>query len=299
MTHKFRSDLASDWAKQDAQQIVATATGEEIRWVEVSLIDPNPKQPRRLFDETKLRELADDIGRNGILEPLLGTFGNGDRVTLIVGERRFRAAKMKGIPRVPMIIRCATPDELENWAISENLKRADLHPIEEALLFHRQIERFGSQEEAARRLGLNRATMALKSRFAALDQKVLDRLLSLPNLSFRQLRPLAGMDPTKIDSFIQKLEEQERTESDNPSKINNSAIATGRNGTVKTEILRFQIKGANGSKWPSISVKVEPDTTAAPVGAALASLIRELSSRGGLDQREIVVALQRELKQNK
>jgi ParB/RepB/Spo0J family partition protein len=292
------SDLSTEWATRDAEVVRATIAADEVQWVQIDRINPNPKQPRLVFESGKLVELAEDIRKNGILEPLLGRKSQDGSITLIVGERRLRAARMAGLPRVPIILKECTEEELEDWAISENLKRADLHPIEEALLLGRQVQRFGGQVEAAKHLGLNRVSLALKVRFARLDQQHLERLLALPNLTFRQLRPLAAFekDAEKITQFIQNLENSEREEAEKSNEINDVATATRKAERIPVKSIRFHVRPGKGESGPLISVKFHPETTAEATAKALARVVRECSSRNKFDETEILSVLRRELK---
>lgn len=294
------SDLSTDWATRDAEVFRSTIAADEVQWIQVDRINPNPKQPRLVFESEKLAELADDIRKNGILEPLLGRKSLDGTITLIVGERRLRAAKIAGLPRVPVILKECTEEELEDWAISENLKRADLHPIEEALLLGRQVQRFGGQVEAAQHLGVNRVSLASKVRFARLDQQHLERLLALPNLTFRQLRPLAGFekDSEKISQFIRNLEISEQKEAEKSNEINDVATATRKAEPVAVKSIRFQVRLGRGESAPMISVKLHPEATAEATAKVLAKVVRECSTRNQFDEAEILTVLRRELKNN-
>ena len=124
-------------------------------------VDPNPRQPRTIFNEEKLQELKASIKEYGILEPLLVTEKSDGRFELIAGERRLRAAKALALPTVPVVVRHA--DDLEKLELSliENLQRQDLNPIEEAEAYRELIEAFGlTQEEAAKRSGKSREALS-------------------------------------------------------------------------------------------------------------------------------------------
>ena len=127
--------------------------------VPLARIAPNPYQPRRHIDEAELDELAASIREHGVLQPVLVT-QSLDGYTLIAGERRVRAARLAGLERIPAVVRqLADRDQLE-LAIVENVQRADLDPIEEALAYRQLIEEFGlSQEAVATRVGRARVTI--------------------------------------------------------------------------------------------------------------------------------------------
>jgi ParB family chromosome partitioning protein len=128
--------------------------------IPLARIAPNPVQPRRRFDEESLQELAASIRQHGVLQPVLVT-ETLDGYQLIAGERRVRAARLAGLERVPAMLRqLATTDQLE-VALVENVQRADLDPIDEALAYRHLIDEFGlTQERVAERVGKARASVA-------------------------------------------------------------------------------------------------------------------------------------------
>lgn len=137
--------------------------GDGIRLVSVSAIHPNPQQPRTQFDPSALEELAASIREHGILQPLIVT-DSGDRsgeYWIITGERRWRAAQIAQLEEVPVIVREASPQQLLEWALVENVQRADLNPLEEAAAYHMLIENFSlTQDEIGRRVGRSRSAVA-------------------------------------------------------------------------------------------------------------------------------------------
>jgi ParB family chromosome partitioning protein len=139
-------------------------------------ISPSSYQPRKGFDERRLNELADSIREKGIIEPLIvKKMERG--YELIVGERRWRAAQRAGIREVPVIVRDVTTAEAMELALIENLQREDLNPIEEAEAYKRLMEEFRyTQEELARRIGRDRATVANTVRLLKLPEEVKDSL---------------------------------------------------------------------------------------------------------------------------
>ncbi len=134
--------------------------------MEVPVVDiiPNPRQPRSKLDGEALAELAASIKEHGLLQPLIVTRARPtDRAPyqLIAGERRWRAAQMAGLARVPVVLKEATPQQLLELALVENIQRADLGPLEEAEAFQALIGDFGlSQQEVADRVGKSRAAVA-------------------------------------------------------------------------------------------------------------------------------------------
>jgi ParB family chromosome partitioning protein len=126
----------------------------------VDAVVPNPHQPRKDFNDNELRDLAASFERTGILQPVLvRRLGQGYQ--LIVGERRWRAAKLAGLPRIPAIIREATDVQSLELALVENLLREDLNPMEEAEAYQRLLAEFGwTQEELAQRVSRDRSSIA-------------------------------------------------------------------------------------------------------------------------------------------
>ena len=131
-------------------------TANGLRELAVDSIRPNPRQPRTFFDDQALEELAGSIREHGIIQPLIVSARPDGSYELIAGERRWRAAQRAGVERVPAIVREITPQQLLELALIENVQRADLSPIEEALAYQALKQEFGlSDEQIARRVGKN------------------------------------------------------------------------------------------------------------------------------------------------
>ena len=161
--------------------------------VEVDRIVPNPLQPRRLFDEAKIDELAASVREKGIVQPLLVRRGR-DGYELIAGERRLRAALKVGLREVPVVVREASDQEALQLALIENLQREDLNPIEEATAYRRLQEEFQlSQEAIAEKVGKSRPAVANSMRLLFLPQEV-QRQLAQGNLPAGQARALLGLE---------------------------------------------------------------------------------------------------------
>jgi len=148
---------------------------------EVSLDDivPNPHQPRQRDDEEALAELAESIRQHGLLQPIVVTVANTNpvRYQLIAGERRWRAARLAGLHSVPVVIKDASPQQMLEMALVENIQRADLNPLEEATAYRHLMEDFGlTQEQIAQRVGKSRVAIANSLRLLRLPQQVKDSL---------------------------------------------------------------------------------------------------------------------------
>lgn len=141
-----------------------------IQYLPIEKIAPNPRQPRRHFDEAALRELADSIRSHGILQPLSVQKGENGCYILVAGERRLRAAGLAGLSRVPCILVRVSDEERSILALVENVQRENLHYMEEAAAIARLISVHGlSQEEAARHLGRSQSAVANKLRLLRLS----------------------------------------------------------------------------------------------------------------------------------
>ncbi|MDW8395713.1 MAG: ParB/RepB/Spo0J family partition protein [Anaerolineae bacterium] len=147
--------------------------------VEIAIDDirPNPRQPRlvRSLEALKLDELAASIREHGVIQPLIvtRTKGAGAPYTLIAGERRWRAAKQAGLTRVPALVKEATPQEMLELALIENLQRSDLSPLEEATAYQQLINEFGlTQEMVAARVGKSRVAITNTLRLLKLPGQV-------------------------------------------------------------------------------------------------------------------------------
>ncbi len=141
--------------------------------LDIDLIAPNPEQPRTNFEPGQLRELADSIREHGVIQPLILTRDEHGGYRLIAGERRLQAARLAGLQTVPVVFREAASSELLELALIENIQRADLNPIEEALAYRRLVDEHGlTQEEAAKRVGKSRAAVANAMRLLALESEI-------------------------------------------------------------------------------------------------------------------------------
>ena len=147
-----------------------------VRYIPINTVRPNPQQPRRSFDETALRELADSIRAYGILQPLT-VRDRGGFYELVAGERRLRAARIAGLREVPCLVAEVGEEDAALLALIENLQRRDLDYMEEAAAIARLIGRYGlSQQQAADKLGKSQPAIANKLRLLRLAPPVIDCL---------------------------------------------------------------------------------------------------------------------------
>lgn len=167
--------LLSSPTTEEQSNLLAEAEAGGIQVLDVSSIIPNPHQPRSHFEPTALAELADSIREHGIIQPLIvtATPDQPDRYWLIAGERRWRAATLAQLSEVPVIIREATTQQLLEWALVENVQRADLNPLEEAAAYQSLMDEFGlTQAEVATRVGKSRSAVANAVRLLGLPAPV-------------------------------------------------------------------------------------------------------------------------------
>jgi ParB family chromosome partitioning protein len=157
------------------EALIPSAPG--ITEVEVESIVPNPRQPRQALDPQALEELATSIREQGLVQPLVVTQVAGG-YQLLVGERRWRAAKLAGLEMVPVVVRDVTPQQMLELALVENLQREDLNPLETATAYSQLVEEFGlTQQQVADKVGKNRATVANTLRLLKLPPQVKEALL--------------------------------------------------------------------------------------------------------------------------
>lgn len=140
--------------------------------VKISSVEPNREQPRKVFEEDSLIELADSIKQFGVLQPLL-VQKRDDYYEIIAGERRWRAAKLAGLKEIPVLIRDFSDQEIVEIALIENIQREDLNPIEEAMAYKRLLDEFNlKQDEIAERVSKSRTTITNSMRLLKLDERV-------------------------------------------------------------------------------------------------------------------------------
>src|SRR5712671_4403315 len=162
---------------------------------DIDRLTPNEFQPRAYVDDARLQELAQSIKANGVIQPII-VRKMGDRFQIIAGERRWRAAKLAGLLRVPIVIRDVAPGQeksLLEMALVENIQREDLNPIEEALAYRRLADDFRlKQEDIAGAVGKDRASVANMLRLLKLPEEVRSEVAS-GRLSMGHARALLGL----------------------------------------------------------------------------------------------------------
>jgi len=186
-----------------------TVAGKEVgqqNEIDIDLISPNPKQPRTVFDEAALKELMVSIKEIGILQPPVVREVSGGRYELIMGERRYRAAKAVGLKTIPVIIRQTPDNELLREALIENIHRSQLNPLEEGAAYAQLLSDFNcTHEELATKLGRSRPHLSNTMRLLTLPQAVQKRV-ALGIISAGHARALLGLsDAAEIEKLANRI----------------------------------------------------------------------------------------------
>ena len=224
----------------------AEAPSERVENIRLERIDPNPYQPRKVFHAERLEELAQSIRSDGVIQPIL-VQANGDRYTLVVGERRWRAAKLAGLLVIPAVVREIPPDRLLEVTLVENVQREDLNPIETAQAFDR-LAREGhlSHEEIAQRTGKDRSTITNLLRLLKLppdvQQLVAERkispgharaILGLPDQEHQRAvaekTAAQGLSVRQVERMVKRMTEgREVTDAHGPESVDPNVAAAVR-----------------------------------------------------------------------
>jgi len=155
----------------------AKESEEELRELPVDLISPNPRQPRRRFDQESLQALAGSLGERGVLQPVLVRPKPGGTYELVAGERRWRAARIAGLQSIPAIVREREDAQALEVALVENMAREDLNPIDEARACAALVEELGlTREDVGRRVGRSRVTVSNLVRLLDLPDEAIELL---------------------------------------------------------------------------------------------------------------------------
>ncbi|HMT06429.1 MAG TPA: ParB/RepB/Spo0J family partition protein [Pyrinomonadaceae bacterium] len=169
--------------------------------LDIDLIEPNPEQPRTRFAEENLNELAASIRANGIVQPVV-VRKLGNRYQIVAGERRWRAAQLAEMRRVPVVVKDVSDDKMLEIALIENIQRHELNPIEEAKAYRKLIDNIGlTQEEVSARIGKERSLIASSIRLLKLSDRV-QRLIIDGKLSFSHGRALLLTDDQQVQNLV-------------------------------------------------------------------------------------------------
>ena len=188
---------------------ITTASGVVVadrNEIDINLISPNPKQPRTVFDEEQLNELAASIKEVGLLQPPVVRSIGGGKYQLIMGERRYRASKLAGLKSIPVIIRQTPDDQLLREALVENIHRSQLNPLEEGAAYQQLLNDFGyTHDELADRLGKSRPAITNTMRLLNLPASV-QRRVAAGVLTAGHARALLSLsDEKEIEALANRI----------------------------------------------------------------------------------------------
>ena len=183
--------------REDTEKIKST-----VSTLKISQIEPNPNQPRKVFDIEKLQLLADSIQEHGIVQPIVVKKNDNGFYTIIAGERRWRAARIAGLSDVPVVIKDYDEKTVAEVSLIENLQREDLNPIEEALGYSRLIEEFKlTQDEVSKKVGKSRSAVTNSLRLLNLAPNV-KKLVEQLEISAGHARALLAIDDMDLQEKI-------------------------------------------------------------------------------------------------
>lgn len=187
----------------------AETAGDELRELSIDSLVPGRHQPRRAFDDAALAELANSIRAQGVVQPLVVRPAAGGKYEIVAGERRWRAAKLAGLKAVPAVIR--NMDERTTMAVAlvENIQRADLNPLEEALALHKLIKECGlTHDKCAEAVGKSRAAVSNLLRLMDLNDDV-QQLVRDARLSLGHAKVLLGVEGPRQSALAKTAVEQQ------------------------------------------------------------------------------------------
>ena len=197
------SETEEDYGKSLLFDEEPQQKGEGVTEIDIGSIFANPNQPRKVFDETALKELADSISKHGVIMPIIVN-KSGDRYMIIAGERRFRASKLAGLSKVPVIVKTYNERQIKEISLIENLQREDLNPIEAATAMRSLMNDYGmTQEDLADRIGKSRPAIANTLRLLQLTPEVI-KMVSSGALSAGHARALVTIDGTEQIKFAEE-----------------------------------------------------------------------------------------------
>jgi ParB family chromosome partitioning protein len=200
------SSLLGDAADSKIEGMTSTTRPTVVKDVEAEIIrlkldqiSPNPNQPRKVFDEAKLKELADSVRQDGLLQPIVvGPTDEENKYIIIAGERRWRASKIAGLEYIPAVIKEGVDDDLLRLGLIENIQRDDLNIIEEAEAYASLIKDYGlTQEMCASRVGKDRSTVANALRLLQLPRMIQDDIMD-SRLTMGHGRAILSLEDQKL-----------------------------------------------------------------------------------------------------
>jgi len=212
---------------------IREAVKGEVPSIEIDRIVPGRHQPRRSFDDERIKELADSIRQNGLIQPIV-VAQRGDRYEIIVGERRVRAAKIAGLTEIPALVKDWSEHKALEIALIENIQREDLNPIEEATAYKLILDRDRiTQEELSKRIGKSRSYIANMIRLLDLPGKV-QEFVSRGTISVGQAKAVLSLpDDAAREALVGKIMKQGLTVRDVERLTKRSDVPRGTSRRAK------------------------------------------------------------------
>lgn len=244
--------------KTESQVKLKSEHAADAVMMDITKVEPNREQPRQKFDEDALLELAESIKQFGVLQPLL-VQEKDDYYEIIAGERRWRAAKLAGVKKIPVIIKKLTAQEIMEISLIENIQREDLNPIEEAMAYKRLLTEFNlKQDEVAERVSKSRTAVTNAMRLLKLNDKVQQMVID-EMLTTGHARALLGIDDQEKQYVLaQKIFDEKLSVRDTEKLVKSIQNEKKNRTNVQKEIdpkleaiyhdLEEQMKGILGTK---------------------------------------------------
>ena len=258
------------FADNSVEEISSTACAVKLK---INDIEPNREQPRKIFDEQALSELAESIKLHGVLQPLLVRPMPDGGYQLVAGERRWRASRIAGLTEVPAVVRELSDAQVAELALVENLQREDLNPIEEALGYKELAEKFDyTQEEISNLVGSSRPAVANALRLLTLPKEVIELIEKL-ELSPGHARALLGVEDDELKVTLAKLIVKEGLSVRDAERLARGAVKTEPVGKRKkkrnpyydevelalSEVLARKVRVSKSSKSGTIEIEFFDD----------------------------------------
>ncbi len=245
---------------QDSSNAAPAETGNSIIEIDINQIEPGMGQPRKVFDQEKIQALADSIKEHGIIQPIV-VKKEGLVYRIIAGERRWRAARIAGLTKVPVIEREASNQQIVEMALIENIQREDLNPIEEANAYARLIQEYKmTQEKLSSIVGKSRSNIANMLRLLNFSEPV-QEMLSTGEITIGQARPILalaeenhasvaqiivekGMNARQAEAYVKKIVEASKKGAAEPTEDPEKEIFYQR----EIEYMQQRLRTALGTK---------------------------------------------------
>lgn len=247
--------------------------GQKELFVKVTEIEPNPDQPRKNFDEEQLNELAESIRQYGVLQPLL-VQKRRDHYEIVAGERRWRAARIAGVEKVPVVVREFSAQEAMEIALIENLQREDLDPIEEAKAYERLMLEFRmTQGEIAKRVSKSRTVITNSVRLLYLNPEV-QKMVSEKRLTSGHARAILSLQDQDQQLELAKIVERDHL---NVRQVERAVKTFGKEKPEETG------KESNQKPEKNEEIRAEERKSGSETGTAAEKVAERMSEN--LDQR--------------